>query len=165
MEECANTSTEMVHQMLTHLASCTDMAGQLVNMISNTRCAVPATPPSTPAPATSSLHSTQSPFTSLSIDGALAAALNSVPPSHWQADRPPMHVARVWARARARAKRANPSVNPRGPILLFVPGELTLDGRVQHMYNDFLFDVSRPGAEGRLYLITCRRRVGVFADW
>lgn len=134
MEECANTSTEIVHQMLAHLASCTDMAGQLVNMISNTRCAVPATPPSTPAPATSSLPSTQSPFASLSIDGALAAALNSVPPLHWQADRPPMHIVRVWARARARVKRANPSVNPRGPISLFVPGELTLDGQVQHMY-------------------------------
>ena len=114
--------------MLTQLASCTDMAGQLVDMISDvTRHAVPATS---------------------------------------QADRaPPMHIARIRAMARARAKRANPSVDPRGPISLFVPGGLTLDGRVQHMYNDFLFDVPHPGATGRLYLITRGKRVGVFADW
>jgi hypothetical protein len=149
--------------MLIQLALCTDMAGQLINMISNTQYAVPATLPSAPTPATSLLPSTPSPFIPLSMDPALTTPFTVVPPS--QADHPLMHIARVWTRARVRVKRANLSVNPRGPISLFVPGGLTLDGWVQHMYNNFLFDIPHPGAQGRLYLITCGWRVGVFPNW
>jgi hypothetical protein len=110
--------------MLIQLALRTDMAGQLINMISNTQYAVPATPPSAPTPATSLLPSTPSPFTPLSMDPALTTPLTVVPPS--QADHPPMHIVRVWARARVRVKRANLSVNPRGPIsLCYSPSFIT----------------------------------------
>ena len=61
--------------------------------------------------------------------------------------------------------KAATNFNPNGPFCLFVPGELTLDGRVQVMYNDFLYDLPGPEDTGQLYLITRGHCVGIFALW
>ena len=65
---------------------------------------------------------------------------------------------------RARRVAAAP-FNPRGPFALFVPGELTLDSRVQYMYNNFLYDLPATGATGQLFLVTRGHRVGIFTSW
>ena len=61
----------------------------------------------------------------------------------------------------------NPSdrINPNGPIGLYVPGKLTLDGHAQCMYNGFVYDIPLPSENGQLYLVTIGRRVGITVGW
>ena len=59
----------------------------------------------------------------------------------------------------------NSSINPNGPIGTFVPGELTLDGHAQRVYNGFVYDVPLPCETGQLYLITVGHHVDIVAGW
>ena len=59
----------------------------------------------------------------------------------------------------------NDWINLNGPIGLYVPGELTLDGHVQCMYNSFVYDIPLPSASGQLYLVTVGCQVGITAGW
>ena len=58
-----------------------------------------------------------------------------------------------------------PKMNPKGPVELFVPGTLTLDGHGWHQYNGFVFDLPAPDATGEVYLVTRGQRVGIFDTW
>lgn len=59
----------------------------------------------------------------------------------------------------------NDRINLNGPIGLYIPGELTLDGHVQCMYNSFVYDIPLPSASGQLYLVTVGCQVGITAGW
>jgi len=59
----------------------------------------------------------------------------------------------------------NISINPNGLIGSFTPGELSLDGHAQHVYNGFIYNIPLPGKTGQLYLVTVGHRVGIIAGW
>ena len=169
--------------MLQLLGECNELAGHLLRSITD------ETPPSLPmlTPAVSplsvglSLPSKPSPLlmpSILSDDTENApvptpSALATPPPCDTAAvhvsraapdyhPSPPRNTRSTYARAR---RVAAASFHPSGLFALFVPGGLTLDSQVQHIYNGFLYDVPATGATRQLYLITCSRRVGIFASW
>ena len=146
--------SDVIVQLLKQLEGCTRMATALIDLVefSPSKKLFPSSPIST-----ASISSHLSGFESLGL---------------W--DVPTVHTPDpISSRPTPDADLAtgphpfNPSdpINPNGPIGLYIPGELTLDGHAQCMYNGFVYDVPLPSENGQLYLVTVGRRVGITVGW
>lgn len=144
--------SDVIVQLLKQLEGCTRMAGELVDLVdfSPSEKLFPSSPIST-----SSISSQLSGFEALGLwDIPTIPAPDSISGGPTPDLAPGPHP-------------FNPSdrINPNGPIGLYVPGELTLDGHAQCMYNGFVYDVPLPSENGQLYLVTVGRRVGITVGW
>jgi len=170
----------MIFQMLRLIEECNKFMGQFIQGITSVT-GIPSTPPMSPMSMELSLSSTLSPLSTDSIlsDDAENVALSTLlvqgtlpcdPAAFTHVSKStsshlpswPMNTRCTYARAH---RVVAPSFNLRGLFALFVSGRLMLDGRVQHMYNNFLYDFSATKATRQLYLITCGRHVGIFSSW
>ena len=149
----------------------TDLATlQVSGLVNNT---LPATLPASPASASLSLlPAIPSPFpfstSSLLMDNepdtSPASMIGSTPCLSPKSSPPqPVEFTRhIYATAH---RLTEEKFNPNGPFCLFMPGRLTLDGCLQTMYNNFLYDLLLEHEIRWLYAITHSRQVGVFASW
>ena len=76
-----------------------------------------------------------------------------------------VHDATTGLHATGPSDATDVKLNPKGPIKLFIPSQLTHDGHRQHMYNGFVFNLPPPDSTGEIYLVICGQCVGIFDTW
>ena len=154
---------DVVNQLLKQLGECTQTAEQLINLMCYTPSSnfLPSSPTSL-ASSFSKLTASSKAHPSLVFRKPELSICTSSPvqPQHFTPHQPTSSLV-----SGPHPINPNSSINPNGPIGTFVPGELTLDGHTQCVYNGFVYDIPLPCETGQLYLITVGCRVGIVAGW
>ena len=154
---------DVINQLLKQLGECTQTATQLVDLMYYTPSSscIPSSPTSS-ASSFSKLTATSKPPLSPVFCKPDSSIYTSSPaqPQRFVPRRPTSSLV-----SGPHPINPNSPTNPNGLIGSFIPGELTLNGHAQRIYNGFVYNVPLPCETGQLYLITVGHRVGIIAGW